>query len=84
MQVRWTKGLTEQQDADLRLQLKASTNIFERLGQLLQEDIASVVKVQESRGLYESPNWAMHQADNIGEIRAYKRILRLINLKDIK
>lgn len=84
MQIRWTKGLTEQQDQDLRLQLKASTNIFERLGQLLQEDINAVVKVQESRGLYESPNWAMYQADNIGEIRAYKRILRLINLKDIK
>ena len=84
MQVRWTKGLTEQQATDLRLQLKASMNVFNRLEQLLQADLVSVLKAQESKEGYDSPSWAMNQADSIGEIRAYKKILRLINIKDSK
>lgn len=84
MQVRWTKGLDDQRRTDIQLQFKASTNIFNRLSRLIQEDIDSSTKSQESRGLYVSPSWAMEQADHIGEIRAYKRILRLINLKESK
>lgn len=82
MQVRWNKGLDEQEKADLALQLAASTNVFKRLSVLIEEDISASSKHQESRDQYCSPSWAMAQADSIGEQRAYRKILRLINLKE--
>lgn len=84
MQTRWFKGLEEQQKNDLQLQLKASQNIFSRLSALIEDDIQASMKAQESKDLYDSPSWAMTQADHIGELRAYKRILRLIKLKESK
>jgi hypothetical protein len=80
MQLRWTKGLESQQKTDLKAQLKASQNILNRLSTLLQEDIDSCIKAQEARDSYDSPSWAMYQADAIGETRAYRKILRLLDL----
>ncbi len=82
MQTRWTKGLDEERAKDLISQLKASTSVLERLGKLIQEDSNNCTKLQESKESYASPSWAYIQADCIGELRVYKKILRLITLKD--
>lgn len=82
MQTRWTKGLDKQEETDLRAQLVAATGVLKRLGVLLEEDLQRSHKTQESVELYNSPSWAYHQADSIGEQRAYKKILRLINQKE--
>lgn len=84
MQLRWIKGLDDQQRADIKPQLLASKNILDRLSLLIQDDIESCIKAQEARDSYDSPSWAMYQADTIGEIRAYKKILRLLDMKESK
>lgn len=82
MQIRWNKGLSDQEKVDLKSSLVAANSAFKRLSILIEEDIASTIKSQELKGNYACPSWAMLQADYIGETRAYRKILRLINLED--
>ena len=84
MQSRWFKGLDDTQKGELRSTLLLSNFVFSRLSKLIQEDLDACIKGQESKDRYESPVWAYLQADYIGKIRAYKEILRLINIKESK
>ena len=81
---RWTKGLDETAKKEMQAQLLASSNILGRLEKLVLEDIVASKKSQASKESYESPSWAYLQADSTGEIRAYNKILKLINLKESK
>ena len=83
MQTRWFKGLDEQEVADMRASLVASTTILLRLSKLIQEDLDSSVAAQLAGAQYESPSWAYQQADFIGQQRAFNKMLRLIN-KEVK
>lgn len=82
VQSRWNKGLDDTGKSDLKASLLASNFAFKQLARLIQEDIDSSIKIQEAKGGYDCPNWAYSQADTIGELRAYKKILRLINIKE--
>jgi hypothetical protein len=82
MQTRWTKGLDEAGKKELNSQLIASIPVLKRLGQLIEDSIEASTKVQESKETYESPSWAFFQADHVGELRAYRKILRLIDTKE--
>jgi hypothetical protein len=82
MQTRWNKNLDDQGKKDLNSSLLASNFAFSQLAVLISDDIDSSVKANETKGGYESPNWAYAQADHIGELRAYRKILRLIDLKE--
>lgn len=84
MQTRWTKGLDDKEVEELKLKLVAATNVLERLTLLIEDDLEATIKNQEAKTNYDNPSWVYCQADAIGETRAYKKILRLINLKGTK
>ena len=78
MQTRWFKGLDKQQETDLRAGLLASINVLARMETLLHAELEASTGLQCSKDLYDSPSWALQQADAIGQQRAYRKILRLI------
>jgi hypothetical protein len=82
---RWIKNLSDtQQKKEFLSKLIASRDVLKRLQQLLQDDISAANKKSLAKEGYETNNWAYHQADLIGEMRAYTKIIKMIDLPQEK
>jgi hypothetical protein len=79
MKTIWTKGLDADKAADLKAAFQASTVVRSRLKEILHEKEASKMSARTSEKDYESPNWALLQADAVGYTRCLKEILSIIS-----
>jgi len=78
MYTRWTTGLTEQQKKDFSAQVVAAHPAMKKLVELIEEELKIAEKTIEDKENYTKAAWPYLQADQIGERRAYKKIVRLV------
>jgi len=69
----WLKHCKTAEDKELFKQsLQESQSVFRVLIEIIDGKIDQNLKDREKKELYDSPNWALRQADLVGEARAYK------------
>lgn len=78
MKTVWTKGLKAEAASELRKDFSACSLTRSRLKQMLEGSIAQSRKNARKEGTYDSPNWALVQADAIGYERALSDIISLL------
>ncbi len=79
---KWVKGKSAQEVVDIKSALAASAEGFERLSEMLQELLDDSVGQMANRQNYESPAFPEKMADRLGEQRALRRVLDLINFEE--
>lgn len=75
----WTANLSDKEAEELVSKLKMAEEVFDRLSFILDQRMKSSIDEQHSSKRYESPNWALFQADAIGYQRALKMVKDLIS-----
>jgi hypothetical protein len=79
MKTSWTDGLESDVAKEVRLNFKESRIMRERLKVMLDKKINSNRSSVTKKDAYNSPNWALLQADNVGYERAMKEILSVLD-----
>jgi hypothetical protein len=79
MKTVWNKGLKPEEKAEMKLAFDASALLRNRLADMLKEDIDASIKASRSSNAYDSPSWALTQADAIGYERALLKIISIIS-----
>lgn len=77
MKQSWLKGLDEKDQEAIRNQFNSSKRLLSRLEDIIQSKIDLCEKATTNTDNYESPSWALRQADYIGYKRALKEIKNL-------
>lgn len=78
MQIRWKRGLDDQQAIDIEQRYKEAGLVRRRLEVILRDMIEEKRTGSVSESLYDSPNWAYQQADRAGYERALRDVISLI------
>lgn len=73
------EGLSEEDQALLKRELKESRATRKRLKVLLEKRIKVAEQLSLSTKSYEDPNWAYKQADGVGYKRSLNEIIKLID-----
>jgi hypothetical protein len=76
-----TAGLTGQQLDDLKQEYFSSPHLRQRLTEILNTKIETGRTFATSKDRYDSPSWAMIQADAIGYERALREVISLLSSK---
>lgn len=75
----WTKGLKLDKDKERFIEsLLQSKHVFKVLNQIIDEFVEQNEKDRLKKDIYARPNWALEQADLVGETRAYKKVQDLL------
>ena len=78
MKTRITDGLTEDDASSMKYEFEKALRFRQRLAELLQKDIeASVVNMTKEEH-FDNPSWALVQADRVAQIKAYRKIIALL------
>ena len=78
MKLTWTKGLVDPQKSEIKALYQANAVFRERQKVILQEKIDSIRKKNVVELSYDSPNWALKQADAVGYERALQEIINIL------
>lgn len=74
-----TAGLNEKEATELRQEFVASFYIRKRLREMLAKDIEVLHQsMKNEEFLTSSPNWTLIQVDRIAQIKAYEKIIALL------
>ena len=77
MKTSWTASVKDKQlKEDITSSFKASTVIRRRLKEMLEKKFSNAVDLTKEG--YESPCWALKQADAVGYQRALKEIVSML------
>lgn len=80
MKTSWLSGIKDASvKKELRSNFLASKMIRERLVEILDAKITSSVRASRSTESYDSPNWALKQADATGYQRALEEVKSLLD-----
>lgn len=79
MKASWTSGLSKELAIDVRANFKEALVVRRRLVKMLRDMTDASTKASRSKLLYDSPNWALLQADQRGYERALVEIINLID-----
>ena len=74
----WTQGLSEEDSREVVQKLKQAEFVLTKLSDILDQRVRSSVNGQRSQSNYDSPSWALLQADKIGYQRALTEVIELI------
>ena len=75
------KGLTEQEQLDVKASFKGSLIYRKRLTEVLQSKIDVAFTAMRNKAEYEDPSWAYKQADSLGYVRGINELINLLNEK---
>ncbi|HET8689238.1 MAG TPA: hypothetical protein VFM18_21715 [Methanosarcina sp.] len=78
MKTTWTKGLTGQDKEEMQSLFHSSARLRSRIKLMIEEKINASRTKSVSEDAYDTPNWALKQADAIGYERALKEIISLM------
>lgn len=78
MKTSWTSGLSAQQKEEVMSNFVHSSLVRERLTAILNGKIESTDKELVTKELYDSPSWALRQADGTGYKRALLEVISLL------
>lgn len=76
---RWSSHLTGDRQTNFVDHLKGSTTVLERLRQLIDEELESLLSSEETEEDFLSPAWAEKQAFRNGKRSGLKRIRKLLS-----
>lgn len=82
MKVAWYRGLDDQQTRDIKSQYAGSPLLRRRLKHIIAGLVEDSVSSARSKLTYDSPNWALLQADQRGYERALVEISSYLNDDD--
>lgn len=80
MKISLLKGLTQDQRKEREQLLRSCAPALEIYRKALEERLEELTKEVLSKKLYESPSWALEQADRVGEARALQETIELLTL----
>lgn len=74
----WFIGVSPDKRKDTEEAIRHSTIVLRQLRAALEKEIAllDMVKLED----YDTPSWPYKQADRLGQLRAFRRILNLLTL----
>lgn len=75
---KWLMEVPEDKRAEYLDTIKHSTIVRTQLVKVLEHEIKQLDNI--SRQDYTCPSWAYKQADRLGELRAYRKLLTLVKL----
>lgn len=75
METIWTKGHSDVEAR--RKEILSYRNAFEELSKVLDKEWPEEIKID-----YSEPGWTAHLAHNLGQREAFRRIKKLITLKE--
>ncbi len=78
------KGLSKERAVELESDFKASAFLRERLTAILEDKANSLRKEVRQKNQYDSPSWALTQADYIGFERAIYEVISLISSESVE
>jgi hypothetical protein len=78
MKTSWLANLTEQQKEEVRLNFLHSGVVRERLTAILNAKIETNERELVTKEMYDSPSWALRQADGVGYKRAMNEVISLL------
>lgn len=79
MKTAWTAGTKDaERNKEIRASFAAGLVLRKRLKELLMRKIEASLKARSLEEGYDSPNWALKQADASGYERAMREVLSLI------
>lgn len=78
MKITWTKGLKEKEREEMKSLFAANALFRKRAQELLLEKIVSIRQKNVVETSYDSPNWALKQADAVGYERAMQEVISLL------
>ena len=78
MKLTWTKGLTAKEKEEICLSFSSNATFRLRAIKIMEDKIDAERKRSVSSAGYESPNWALKQADSNGYIRALEEMISLM------
>ena len=78
MKASWTKGLSADEKKEAIAEFKAAAYFRDHLSKLLADKMDDQNRVGRTAGGYDSPNWALRQADVCGYNRALADAISLI------
>lgn len=83
MNTAWTKGFRKgtQEHKDIGEAYASSAFIRKHLIKILQDFENEELSASLKSGNYESPSWALKQADSIGYARALRKIMSILSEK---
>lgn len=80
MKLELLKGLSPEKKAERKAILHGCANGFEIVENVLREKVATLFRTSLQRTDYDSPSWALTQADTVGYIRALQEVIELLAL----
>lgn len=78
MNIKWFKGLDEQQKKEMKVQILESRLVLDRLAKLLREELEESVTDMAKKEHFYMPSWSEYQASRLGEQRALRKAIELI------
>ena len=69
---------TVESKVNFKQSLQESQSVFKVLAEIINAKKLQNLKERDKKELYDSPNWALRQADLVGESRAYEKVLDLL------
>jgi hypothetical protein len=78
MKTSWLNGLDQKAQQELKADYISAKYVRARLTKLLEDKIKESYNSAIAKVTYESPSWALYQADNVGFERALKEVISLI------
>jgi hypothetical protein len=78
VKINWTKGLVGEEKEEMK-RLFLSNAFFRKRAQLLVQDKIDTIRQKNiTETAYDSPNWALKQADAVGYERALQEVINLL------
>lgn len=84
MKTSWTKGLKDQEGAEIRENFQHSVAMRQRLVTILEEKITASAVSSRSKDNYALAGWPFMQADAVGYERALKEVISLISSDSVE
>ena len=78
MKVVWTKGLVDKEKEEMKSLFLSNAFFRKRAQKILQDKIVLIRQKNTVESSYESPNWALKQADAVGYERALQEIISIL------
>ena len=79
MNLSLTKGLDEREKKEVEGEFLSSYHLRQQVIKHLGEEIQSIQRAMRDLDGYDKASWAMYQADRLGQIRAYEKIISLFS-----
>lgn len=80
MDLRWTRGLPDDQSQSFQNLLRNSSTLLSRLKELLEEELSQITKSESSIQDFEDGNWAVKQAFRNGDRSRIRKVIDLITI----